>query len=357
MTYGSAQPDDPASGPFQPPVPAPDVTAWVAHLPAYLRPALPLEERDYFAFWRAPRYRWWKSLLAILLAGVVFMLLSGMFGAIGMLIDGTSLLAVSLDNLEVGPGFFIANNLSLAACIPVAMFTAWACVQQPPRWLSSVTGGVRWRWLFLVIAAILPLWILLIGIGILVAPPEGVGIWPHTLAMILGILLTTPLQAAGEEYLVRGLLGRSVAAWLPNPRVGFVLSTVVTVLVFMSLHGADDPWLNAYYMVFGLVGSWLTWRTGGLEAAVAIHVVNNMLTEVTLPFVDMSGMFNRTEGTGDASILINVGVLAVAAVIVEILARRKGIVVRSAPGRAELDATLVAAPAYGPPPGQPPRAW
>ena len=51
-------------------VPAGPTPAWtldMASLPAHLRPALPVMERDYFAFWRAPRFRWWKSLLAIAL--------------------------------------------------------------------------------------------------------------------------------------------------------------------------------------------------------------------------------------------------------------------------------------------------
>lgn len=337
-------------------IPAGPMPAWtldMASLPAHLRPALPVMERDYFAFWRAPRFRWWKSLLAIALGGVVFLFLSGILGTIGMLMDGTDPLAVVQGRSGIGPAFFIANNISLALCVPLAMVTAWVCVQQRPRWLTSVAGRMRWRWFFVVVAAILPLWILLIGIGLLVAPPSGVGLWPHTTLMVVGILLTTPLQAAGEEYLVRGLLGRAVAAWLPNPVVGFGLSTIVTAGVFMLLHGAGDPWLNVFYVAFGVVGSWLTWRTGGLEAAVAIHVVNNMLSEAILPFVDMSGMFNRTAGAGDASILINIGVLVLAALIVEFLARRADLVTRARPGAFELEATLTSMAGYGPPPGGP----
>ncbi len=318
-------------------------------LPPALRPALPTEPRDYFAFWRAPRYRWWKSLLAIALALGVMFVISGIAGAIGMAIDHVDPFEVVRTNqIPVGPGLFIANNISLGLAIPVAMLTAWVCVQQRSRWLTSVTGGMRWGWFWLLIAILTPLWAVLIGIGLMMAPLEGVAMWPHTVPMIVGILLTTPFQAAGEEYLVRGMLGRAVAAWLPSPVAGFAVSTVVTALVFMALHGAGDPWLNVFYLTFGVAGSWLTWRTGGLEAAVALHIVNNMLSEVMLPFIDMSGMFDRQAGAADASVLINIGFLVGATVLIDFLARRRKLLTRNDPGRAELDAVLGGAPGVAP---------
>ena len=239
------QPGPGASGqPWQPGPPwgAPARPLTLEMLPPELRPALPIEPRDYFAFWRAPRYRWWKSLLAIALALGVMFVISGIAGAIGMAIDDVDPFEVVRTNqIPVGPGLFIANNISLGLAIPVAMLTAWVCVQQRPRWLTSVTGGMRWGWFWLLIAILTPLWAVLIGIGLMMAPLEGVGMWPHTVPMIVGILLTTPFQAAGEEYLVRGMLGRAVAAWLPSPVAGFAVSTVVTALVVMALHGAGDP--------------------------------------------------------------------------------------------------------------------
>ena len=147
--------------------------------------------------------------------------------------------------------------------------------------------------------------------------------------------------------------------------VGLVVSTVVTAGVFMGLHAAADPWLNLMYVVFAIVGSWVTWRTGGLEAAVAIHIVNNLLSEVFLPFTDFSDMFDRQEGVADASILINVAVLLIALGSVEFAWRRKPGIRASAPGRPQLDATLAALaaqraqawPGWQGQPPQPPQGW
>lgn len=347
--YGQEQPPGYAQQPpgyaqQQPPVALTDPR----QLPAHLRPELPIEERDYFAFWRAPRFRWWKPLLALVMAGFLFLVATVVLSLVGMTLDRVDLMDVaSTGTVRVGPGVFLANNVALALCIPIAMVTQWVCLQQRPRWLSSVEGGLRWRWMLLIGLAILPLWILLIGGGMLVEPPQDVRWRDYSALMIAGILLTTPLQAAGEEYLIRGLLGRIVASWFGAPIVGFVASTIVTAGVFMALHGAGDPWLNAYYVAFALAGSWLTWRTGGLEAAIAIHVVNNLLSMVVVPFTDFSDMFDRQAGVADATILINVGVLAVAVALVEFLARRRRPVALTAPGRAHWQALSTPPPASG----------
>lgn len=327
-------------------------------LPAHLQPALPVEDRDYYAFWRAPRMRWWKGILAVLMATFLFLAVSTTAQFIGWSIDGADL-SVLLDQEipPVGPGFFLGNNIALALCIPIAMLTAWACVQQSPKWLSSVVGGIRWRWLGRMALFLAPVWIVVIGASHLLGPLDDVRVRDHTLVMIVGILLTTPLQAAGEEYLVRGLLGRVVGSWFRSPAFGFVASTVVTALVFMAMHGAGDPWLNAFYLVFAAVGSWLTWRTGGLEAAIAIHAIHNTVSMALLPFIDFSDLFNREEGVGDVTVLIPMALLLVGAGIVEFLHRRHPQAVRTAPGRAQLDALAVPRPGYGwgPVPGPGPR--
>lgn len=105
----------------------------------------------------------------------------------------------------------------------------------------------------------------------------------------------------------------------------------------MLLHGAGDLWLNIYYFAFGAVSAWLVWRTGGLEASVAIHVVNNMVAMVPLPFSDLGTAFDRSAGVGSPALLVNMAVLVGAALLFDFLARRTGLATRSAPGRDELD--------------------
>ncbi|PPK95316.1 CAAX prenyl protease-like protein [Kineococcus xinjiangensis] len=51
----------------------------------------------------------------------------------------------------------------------------------------------------------------------------------------------------------------------------------LTSLLFASLHGLFDPLSMAYFVYFALVACWLTFRTGGLEAAIVLHTTLNVL--------------------------------------------------------------------------------
>lgn len=51
---------------------------------------------------------------------------------------------------------------------------------------------------------------------------------------------------------------------------------MISLPLFVLGHNYD-AWGLASVGVFAAVTTWLTWRTDGLEAAVALHAVNNML--------------------------------------------------------------------------------
>ena len=55
------------------------------------------------------------------------------------------------------------------------------------------------------------------------------------------------------------------------------LEDLLAVAAFAAAHGSPDPWVVADLSVFAAAAGALTWRTGGLEAAIALHVVNNVV--------------------------------------------------------------------------------
>ncbi len=57
-----------------------------------------------------------------------------------------------------------------------------------------------------------------------------------------------------------------------------MVAALVTATLFALAHGAQDPWLFSDRLAFGLVASWLAWRTGGLEAPIALHAANNLVS-------------------------------------------------------------------------------
>jgi membrane protease YdiL (CAAX protease family) len=113
-----------------------------------------------------------------------------------------------------------------------------------------------------------------------------------TLALLIVVLLTTPLQAAGEEYVFRGYLLQAVGALT---RRGWV-AVLVSAVLFAMAHGLQNPPLFFDRFMFGLIAAWLVIRTGGLEAGIALHVLNNLLAfGAALLFGDVSSMLNVSE--------------------------------------------------------------
>lgn len=261
--------------------------------------------REYPQALRGPRHRWWRPLTGL---GVVVASLALVFGALLLCIiaffvanelgaqipDPTSV----SDAWLVSPVGLLVTNLGLALCIPIALLAVWAQAGRAGL-VSSVVGRVRWRLLLgglgLSLLVLVPL---VLGSDLVLTQLEPSaevatdattgwgagesGLWPLEpasgwIALSLVILLTTPLQAAGEEYFFRGWMTQWMGSWLRSRWVALVVPAVVTGLLFALAHGAQSPWLFADRLVFGLLASILVWRTGGLECAVALHTANNLL--------------------------------------------------------------------------------
>ncbi len=333
--------------------------------------AFPVAPVSYPSFWRGPRWRWWKALIILVAGGVFFLLDQTVAVLVAATIDAISgrvpfsqfVTSATQGTIVTTPAIFIANNLSLVVLVPAAMLISWAVTGQRPRWLSSVSGGIRWRWLGLCLAMAAPLWVALVlfqffGSGGLAGNP--LHVTGDTLPLLLAVILTTPLQSAGEEYTFRGVINRSVASWVPHEIGGAFAGGLVSSTLFMLAHGAGDPWLNLFYFCFGAIATFLTWRTGGLEASIAMHVVNNVTSEWSLPFVNIAGMFDRQDGTAGPGVLIQLSLPVIALVLIVWQARRRGIVHRATPESPAIWPSNVPPgipPSPGTPTGAQPSPW
>ena len=79
-----------------------------------------------------------------------------------------------------------------------------------------------------------------------------------------------------EEVFFRGYLLQALGSLVAQPWFGVVVSAVV----FALLHGTQNLPLFVDRLAFGLLAGVLVWRTGGLEAGIAAHVVNNVFAYV-----------------------------------------------------------------------------
>ena len=172
--------------------------------------------------------------------------------------------------LAEGPA---AGHLGLAMLIPASILIVRFVHGVRPRWLASVQPGVRWRYLLImvVVAAVSlngVLWLSFLAKGV-PAFHDGQAGW---LSFLLVIIMTSPLQAAAEEVFFRGYVLQALGSATGNTWVGVVGSS----LLFALLHGVQNPALFAHRLAFGLIAGALVVLTGGLEAGIAAHIVNNV---------------------------------------------------------------------------------
>jgi uncharacterized protein len=334
--YG-AQPYDPyqpaihQSPIHQPPILQPAPQGYGPLGPPPWKDPLPAPGTEYHRFLRTPRNAWWKGLVAIVGFVVGYLIINTIVGfgaiAVDVLTGRSTWESYSTGAVEFTPALFLATNIGNALSIPLAMLLQWWIWGQPVRWLHSVAGVIRWRLLGRSAAVVVPLWLVYMGISAVAAPQTSGITGPgdftgESVALLIIMLLTTPLQAAGEEYGARGLIMRSAGSWVASPVPGLVIATIVPSLVFMAAHGAGDPWLNVYYFTFGAAMSLLVWRTGGLEAAVVVHTVNNMMAFGIVILAGQEINLDRSAGTGGAFMLVPMAVLLMVAALLSVLAGR-----------------------------------
>lgn len=170
------------------------------------------------------------------------------------------------------PEGMFGTHLAIGLLIVVVMVATRYLHSRDPRWLMSVQPGMRWR--YLIISTLVS--ILTLGGMFYVSGGFSFPTWnPQTnyaLWMAL-IVVTAPIQAAGEEFLFRGYLMSVLGSFIPVKWAVVGLSA----LVFGAVHGTQNLPLFVNRVGFGLLAGALIVVTGGLEAAIAAHVANNLL--------------------------------------------------------------------------------
>ncbi|MFE9242608.1 CPBP family intramembrane glutamic endopeptidase [Nocardiopsis sp. NPDC006938] len=315
---------------------------------------------SYHRLARTPRFRWWVPPLALLVFAVLlFFLWVGVLVVMTIVaILGGSGLAP--DSVRVGEIAGLAFGLAAIALLaPVTLFVARVVQWRRPGSLLSVTGRVRWGWLArCVCAGAIPA--TAVAALVLVVSGEGPSDLPVTVgygsvevlaAALLVIALLVPLQSVAEEMTLRGMVMQLVGS-LGSPTGRSAFSRVLrspwpAILaggtLFAALYAATHPgdaWNTAALAVLGLGMAWATWRTGGLEAAIGLHVVNSLIQ------FGVCAVEGRLDEVGSGVVLgggLPLGtntpmtlVLAVVQVglyllLVSALARRHGVARRSAP--------------------------
>lgn len=197
-------------------------------------------------------------------------------------------------------------NVTLACAIPVTWAISRVLHGLRPGWLASVLPRIRWRWVLVCFGlSFVALVATLVVSALVPSTAESPEVSGHlndftttTRNFVLVVVFLTPLQAAGEEYAFRGYLtqafGNLFGPWFGRP----VAAVLLPALLFALAHGSQSPPVFFDRFAFGIVAGLLVVLTGGLEAGIAMHVLNNWLAfGLALAFGDMASTLNPVGGS------------------------------------------------------------
>jgi membrane protease YdiL (CAAX protease family) len=240
---------------------------------------------------------------------------------------------------SVGPASLLYLNLVLGSSILVCWLVIRLLHRMRPRWLTSVVPKMRWRLFFIFVGISVVALVAQIVVSMLISGPgEGdltasVNEFTATTAVIgLVVLVTTPFQAAGEEYVFRGYLMQALGSLTRSRWVALL----ATSTLFAVAHGVQNFPLFFDRFMFGLIAGWLVIRTGGLEAGIAMHILNNFFAfGYALVFSDLTSSLTVSE-VGWENIPLTLTQAGTYAVLVLLVARRLDVQRRTAPPRTGL---------------------
>ncbi|MDF1486916.1 CPBP family intramembrane glutamic endopeptidase [Tessaracoccus caeni] len=226
-----------------------------------------------------PRHRWWRPIVTILVSVAVYVVLVLVAIVVAMLTSPELDALLSSENFDMNrPEVAAATTISLALMIPSIAIGVRVGERRRLGTMSSIAGRLRVGLLGRYGALALLCTGLSLALALvteLIVHPELTlqPTWSATsLGMLACALLLVPFQAAAEEYAFRALPQQVLGSWLKSPWWGILLPIPLFVL-------GHEYELQGQLAVgfFALAAGILTWRTGGLEAAIALHIVNNAL--------------------------------------------------------------------------------
>jgi membrane protease YdiL (CAAX protease family) len=251
---------------------------------------------------------------------------------------------------------FVLGQAAICLLLPLVLaVTSWVGAR-PAGTIASVTGRLRWRWLGLCLLIAVPVYLAMLhALRVLTALTSADGAPPspnasHTagvsapagavVGVVAALIVTTVVavavtivQCAAEEYVTRGWILQAVAAVTRGRWLAIGAQAVVFTLPH-GLHGSRFGYLDLG--VYAILIGWLTVSTGGIEAAIAMHVVfNTVPTVVACIAVIVFGM----PGPGHAATIAGAGwqlpavhLPATAAYVLVVHLRARGRVARTVPG-------------------------
>lgn len=241
--------------------------------------ATPPAGAAYTQIMRGASFTWWRSVLGALTAAMLYSVLAGLVLLI-VLYLAWSLAHQGMPREQYFadaqafryPAGMVGAHLAIASLIPLSLLMYRLVHRIRGGWLISVRPGVRWGYLAVCLGIAAVVFTTYVATMPLRGQPLVFRPQADFVVFLVVIVLTSPLQAAGEEFFFRGYLLQALGSVVRTPWFGVVCSS----LVFALYHGVQNLPLFLSRLCFGLLAGWLVVSTGGLEAGIAAHVINNL---------------------------------------------------------------------------------
>lgn len=280
---------------------------------------------EYPQLLRGPSYFIGWSLLGVVTGICLFALVTPVVNqgivALGWALSGTpgtfATYAASAFSFAKPIGM-LGANLGIATLIAISAALMIVVHRTRPRWLTSVAGRLRWTYLLVCLGIA---FVSLNGVLLLSSlggPAVGFTVQKGFWGFLVVILLTSPLQAAAEEIFFRGYLMQALGSLVAQPWFGVVVSSVI----FALFHGTQNLPLFVDRLAFGLLAAMLVWRTGGLEAGIAAHVINNISAYLLAGLTSSIATVKAIQSIGWVDAAFDVGGFALFALVAWLVSRR-----------------------------------
>lgn len=269
---------------------------------------------------------WWKPvMMTIVVVGATYLLQLLLLA--GAAIVEVGMLGKDPADQSLTPLTYLALNLSIILLVPIALSvlrlvtgTSWRDVLAVGRRFSWRRLG-RWTAMFagLMVVAnlVLPL--------VQPSPLSALAVTGTTVALLAIVALTTPLQAAAEEIVFRGVLTATYGSWLRAGRPALAVGISLSTVLFALVHTSADPWMLLNYLGLGASTALMALLTRGLEASIAFHAMNNVFAMgIGAVFAYGGGIAqDRSAGAGGAYMLLFLLAQAVGVLIVWQVEKRR----------------------------------
>lgn len=269
---------------------------------------LPVNEGRESADGYAPRPAWWRPLVELILALVLLVAFTSAATGLFYLYEQVAQPDISaFEEFDFAdhPYLAFATFIGWVAAIP-AGFIAARLTGRDPRALWSVERRFRWKNFGL---ALLPALVFLGAEGIyaiLNSDRSGATVGLVNFGALAVIIAMAPLQSLSEELFFRGSLVQIIGQWFSPALVAYLLP----FLFFLSGH--HYGWKGMVSVgVFAACAMFLTYTTGGIEAAAAIHMVGNTFAYAPEAF-DVNGASLNTITTAGLALSVAATVAATA---------------------------------------------